>query len=48
LARQTLMPLLRQMKDAGLLIPLREASGRRSAILDFPSLLNIVEGRDVL
>jgi Fic family protein len=48
LAKQTLMPLLRQLKDADLLTPLREASGRRPAILAFPALLNIAEGREVL
>jgi len=48
MSKQTLMPLLRQLKDAGLLTPLREASGRRPAILAFPSLLNIIEGREVL
>jgi len=48
LSKQTLMPLLRKMKEAGILADLREASGRRPAILAFPKLLNISEGRKVV
>jgi len=48
IAKQTAMPILRQLRDAGILKPLREASGRRPAILAFPALLNIAEGRRVL
>ena len=48
LTKQSLMALLRQLKEAQILIPLREASGRRAAILAFPALLNIAEGREIL
>lgn len=40
--------LLRQMKDAGILRELQPASGRRSATLCFPRLVNLAEGREVL
>lgn len=46
--KQTAFPMLRALRGAGILIPVREASGRRAAILAFPELLNIVEGRPVL
>lgn len=48
LPKQTVMPLLRKLKDAGALTTVREASGRRPAILAFPRLLTITEGRTVL
>ena len=41
-------PFLRTLREAGILHELREASGRRSAILVFRELLNCVEGRTVL
>ena len=44
LAKQTVMPLLRQLKDAGVLMVISEASGRRPARLAFLALLNITEG----
>ena len=47
MTRQSLLSLLRQLKSAGILVPLREASGRRPAILAFPELLNLAEGREV-
>ncbi len=34
------------LRDEGLLVPLREASGSRPAVLAFSELLNIAEGRD--
>jgi Fic family protein len=40
--------LLRQMKQAGILRDLQAGSGRRSAILCFPRLINLAEGRAVL
>jgi len=40
--------LLRQMKQAGILKELKAGSGRRSAILAFPRLINLAEGRTVL
>ncbi len=46
--KQTALPFLRKLRDAGVLHPLREKSGRRSAILAFTELLNRAEGRQVL
>ena len=46
--KQTALPFLRKLRDAGVLHPLREKSGRRSAILAFRELLNRAEGRTVL
>jgi Fic family protein len=46
--KQTALPLLRKLKAAGILLPLREKSGRRSAILAFSELLNRAEGRQVI
>ncbi len=40
--------LLRQLKKAGVLHELQPASGRRSAILCFPRLINLAEGRELL
>jgi Fic family protein len=48
LPKQTLMPLLRIMRDSSILTVIREPSGRKPAILAFPALLNITEGRNVL
>jgi Fic family protein len=41
-------PILRKLRESGILQPIREASGRRPAILAFRDLLNRAEGRDVL
>lgn len=46
--KPTAHPLLRQLLEAGTLKQLREGSGRRPAILSFPELLNIAEGRQVV
>lgn len=46
--KQSALPFLRKLREAGILHPLREQSGRRSAILAFRDLLNCAEGRDVL
>jgi Fic family protein len=46
--KQTALPFLRILRDAGVLHVLREQSGRRSAILAFRELLNCAEGRIVL
>ncbi len=46
--KKTALALLKQLREKGILTILRNASGRRSAILCFPELLNIVEGRKVL
>ncbi|WGK69440.1 Fic/DOC family N-terminal domain-containing protein [Candidatus Haliotispira prima] len=48
LHKQTAMGLLSQLKTAGILKDLRPGSGRRAAILGFPELLNIAEGRKIL
>lgn len=40
--------LLRQLKQAGILRELQTSSGRRSAILCFPRLINLAEGKAVL
>jgi len=39
--------LLRQLKDADILCELQPASGRRSAVLYFPRLINNAEGREI-
>ncbi|MEY8200763.1 MAG: Fic/DOC family N-terminal domain-containing protein [Colwellia sp.] len=39
--------LLRQLKEAGVLMELQAGSGRRAAVLCFPELLNLAEGREV-
>jgi len=39
---------LRKLKEAGILVPIREASGRRPAVLAFSELVNQAEGRKVL
>lgn len=46
--KQTLMPLIRQIKDAGYLTVVKEARGNQAATLAFPELINIAEGKDVL
>lgn len=48
IAKQTALPFLRKLREAGVLHPLREQSGRRSAILAFKELLNTAEGRQVI
>lgn len=45
--KPTATRILRILRDRGILSVLRESSGRRSAILSFPALLNIAEGREV-
>lgn len=46
--RPTALAALRKLRDAGILVPLREAIGRRPAVLAFAELLNLAEGRKVL
>jgi Fic family protein len=46
--KQTTMPMLRQLKEAGILTALREASGRRSTIYAFKALLNTAEGKEIV
>lgn len=45
--KPTVDPLLRVLKEEGILKTIREAKGRKSAVLAFPALLNIAEGRKV-
>jgi len=45
--KQSSLPFLRTLRDAGILQVLREASGRRSAVFAFRELLNCAEGREV-
>lgn len=45
---KTAPALLRQLRDAGILFELQAGSGRRSATLCFPRLINLAEGRDIL
>ena len=46
--KPTAMGLLRQLKASGVLRELRPGSGRRAAVLCFPELLNIAEGRQIV
>lgn len=46
--KPTAMGLLRKLKGADILKEIRPGSGRRSAVLCFPELLNIAEGRKIL
>ena len=46
--RNSAMPFLRKLREEKILLTMREASGRRSAILVFPELLNCAEGREVI
>lgn len=45
--KQTLLLMMRQLKEANILLTLREGAGRRPAIHAFPELINITEGREV-
>lgn len=40
--------LLRQLRDAGILVEIQPGSGRRAAILCFPRLINLAEGKEVI
>jgi len=44
----TALKFLRQLRDAGILVTLREQSGSRSGVYAFSDLLNCTEGRKVL
>jgi len=46
--KQSALPFLRTLREAGILQVLRESSGRRSAVLAFSELLNCAEGREIL
>lgn len=43
---KTTLGRLRQLRDAGILVEIQPGSGRRAAVLCFPELLNIAEGRE--
>ena len=45
--KPTAIGLLKQLKDAAILKELRPGSGRRPAILSFPKLINIAEGKKI-
>ena len=45
--KQTLLLMVRQLKEANILLTLREGAGRRSAIHAFPELINITEDREL-
>ena len=45
---KTISGLLRSLREGGVLKELRAASGNRPAVLCFPELLNIAEGRKVV
>jgi Fic family protein len=46
--KPTAATVIKKLKDAGILVTLRESSGRRPAILAFSDLVNQAEGRIVL
>ena len=46
--RETALRLLRILRDAALLLTIREGAGRRAAILVFPEILSIAEARELL
>lgn len=48
ISRTTAFGIISDVREAGLLHELRPASGQRSAMLAFPELLNIAEGRKVI
>ena len=39
--------IVREVKEAGILVEIRSGSGRRAAVLAFRELLNIAEGQEV-
>ena len=45
---KTTLRLLRQIKGVGILQELQPGSGRKPAILCFPRLINLAEGREVI
>jgi Fic family protein len=47
-SKQMTMSLLGRLRDAGILVVTREASGRRSQILAFAELVNLCEGQEVI
>jgi Fic family protein len=47
-SKPTVTTSIRKLREAGILVEIRPASGRRAAILAFPELLNLAEGKKVL
>lgn len=47
IGKVTAMALIRQLREAEILVPLVEASGRRAAILMFPRLLAVADGKSL-
>ena len=41
--KQTLMPILKKLIEGKIIVTIREAKGRRPAVLKFPKLLEITE-----
>lgn len=48
ITKQTAMALLRQIRESGDLVLIREAKGRQASILAFPALLSIAEGKKIV
>ena len=48
ISKPTAMLLLKQLKKADILLEIQAGSGRRAAILCFPSLLNITEDKKII
>lgn len=46
--KQSVSPFLRKLREANIIIVVKEGSGRRPSVLAFPELLNIAEERKVL
>jgi len=46
--KMTITGLLRQLKEAGILVALQAGRGRRAATLCFSRLINLAEGRKVV
>jgi Fic family protein len=47
-SKQMTMSLLGRLREAGILVVTREASGRRSQILAFAELVNLCEGQEII
>jgi hypothetical protein len=47
-SKQMVAQLLRVLREAGILKPVREASGRRAQVLALAELVNLCEGREVV
>ncbi|MGB5964646.1 MAG: Fic/DOC family N-terminal domain-containing protein [Sulfurimonadaceae bacterium] len=48
ITKQTALALLKQIREAGDLVVIREGRGRQASILAFPALLTIAEGKEVV